>query len=182
MAEVILITGGARSGKSREALRLAEEFPRRVFIATAEPFDDEMRDRIARHREERGPGWRTIEAPLDLAGALRSVGDPEAAVVIDCLTVWLGNLMHRDEKMTDEAPPCADLLHALTTAENRRIILVTNETGMGIVPADALSRRFQDVAGRLNQQVAALADRVILTVCGIAMTIKPSPGRGTGNE
>lgn len=175
MAEVILITGGARSGKSSEALRLAEEFPRRVFIATAEPFDDEMRDRIARHQEERGPEWRTIEAPLDLADALRSVGDPEAAVVIDCLTVWLGNLMHRNEEMTDEAPPCTDLLNALTTAENKRIILVTNEIGMGIVPADALSRRFRDVAGRLNQRVAALADRVILTVCGLTMTIKPVP-------
>lgn len=182
MAEVILITGGARSGKSREALRLAEEFPRRVFIATAEPFDDEMRDRITRHQEERGSGWRTIEAPLDLAGALRSVGDLEAAVVIDCLTVWLGNLMHRDGEITEESPPCTDLLNALKRAESKRIILVTNEISMGIVPADALSRRFRDVAGRLNQRVAALADRVILTVCGLPVTIKSSPGRGTGNE
>ena len=182
MAEVILITGGARSGKSREALRLAEEFPRRIFIATAEPFDDEMGERIARHRSERGPEWRTIEAPLDLAGALHSVGDPEAAVVIDCLTVWLGNLMHKDGETTEESPPCVDLMRALTTSEAKRIILVTNEIGMGIVPIDALSRRFRDVAGRLNQQVAAVADRVILTVCGLAMTIKLTPGRGTENE
>ena len=172
MAEVILITGGARSGKSARALQLTEAFGRRVFIATAEAFDDEMRERIERHQAERGEGWETVEAPLDLADALRSVDDPDAVVVVDCLTVWLGNQMHRDPAVDEDAPPCADLLAALRASRAARVVLVTNEVGMGIVPADALSRRFRDVAGRLNQRVAALADRVILMVCGQAMFVK----------
>ncbi len=176
MAEIILLTGGARSGKSAEALRLAEPFERRVFIATAEAFDDEMRERIARHRAERGDGWQTVEAPLDLAAAIEGIGDPRAAAVVDCLTVWLGNLMHRDESVTGNSPPCTALLDALRRSSAARIILVTNEIGMGIVPEYALSRRFRDAAGRLNQRVAALADRVILTVCGLPLTIKPVNG------
>lgn len=178
MAEVILITGGARSGKSAEALRLGEPFERRVFIATAEAFDDEMRERIERHQAERGKDWQTIEAPLELAAAIESVDDPEAAVVIDCLTVWLGNLMHRDKAVTENSPPCTALLEALQRSSAARIVLVTNEVGSGIVPEHALSRRFRDVAGRLNQRVAAIADRVILTVCGLPLPIKPTKDDG----
>jgi adenosylcobinamide kinase/adenosylcobinamide-phosphate guanylyltransferase len=178
MAEVILITGGARSGKSAEALRLAEPYERRVFIATAEAFDDEMRERIERHKAERGDGWETIETPLDLAGAVRSVVDLNVALVIDCLTVWIGNLMHHDATMTEAASPCNDLIEVLRQSPARRIICVTNEVGMGIVPEHALSRRFRDVAGRLNQRIAAVADRVILMVCGQSLIIKSaSEGR-----
>lgn len=174
MAEVILITGGARSGKSAAALWLAESYGPRIFIATAEVFDDEMSERIARHQAERGDGWRTIEAPRDLAAAIGSVTDPQAAIVIDCLTVWLGNLMHYDEATTVDSPACAALLEALRRSSAARIILVTNEVGMGIVPEYPLARRFRDVAGRLNQRIAAVADRVILAVCGQLLTIKPS--------
>jgi adenosylcobinamide kinase/adenosylcobinamide-phosphate guanylyltransferase len=172
MAEVILITGGARSGKSAEALRLAGKFRRRVFVATAEVIDEEMRLRIERHRAERGDRLETIEAPLDLAGGIGSVSDPDTALVIDCLTVWLGNLMHHESVMSDDAPRCAELIEALEQSSVARIVLVTNEVGMGIVPEHALSRRFRDIAGRLNQRIATLADRVILMVCGQALAIK----------
>lgn len=178
MAEIILITGGARSGKSAEALRLAKPYARRMFIATAEAFDDEMRDRIARHQAERGLDWETIEAPLDLAGAVRSVDDSNAALVVDCLTVWLGNWMHRDATTHEAASPCNDLLDALGQSPAGRIILVTNEVGMGLVPEYPLSRHFRDVAGRLNQRIAAIADRVILTVCGQTLTIKAASKGG----
>jgi len=178
MAEIVLITGGARSGKSAEALRLAKPHARRVFIATAEPLDDEMRERIARHRAERGAGWETIEAPLDLSGAVRSIDDRNAALVIDCLTVWLGNWMHLDAATNETASPCNDLIEALRKSHAGRIILVSNEVGMGIVPEHALVRCYRDVAGRLNQRIAAVADRVILMVCGQALIIKPvSEGR-----
>jgi adenosylcobinamide kinase/adenosylcobinamide-phosphate guanylyltransferase len=172
MAEVILITGGARCGKSTEALRLAEGYAPRVFIATGEGFDEEMRERIARHKAERGDEWLTVEAPLDLAGAVGNVTDSRAAVVVDCLTVWLGNLMHYDESTTEDSPACAALLEALRLSSATRIILVTNEVGMGTVPEHRLARRFRDVAGRLNQRIAAVANRLILMVCGQATTIQ----------
>jgi adenosylcobinamide kinase/adenosylcobinamide-phosphate guanylyltransferase len=177
MAEVILITGGARSGKSAEALRLTDGFARRVFVATAEAFDEEMRHRIERHQAERGEGWETLEEPLDLAGALRSLDDPRAAVVIDCLTVWLGNLMHHDPHMAEDAPRCAALVEALRRSCAGRVIVVTNEVGMGLVPEHALSRRYRDVAGRLTQCIAAMAEQVVLMVCGQPLTVKPAPRR-----
>jgi len=172
MAELILITGGARSGKSALALQLAEEYPRRIFVATAEAFDDEMRDRIARHQAERGASWQTVEAPLDLAGVIGRADHAGAVVVIDCLTTWLGNLMHYDPGLTEAAPCFQALLDALKTSSAGRVVMVTNEVGMGIVPENALARRYRDLAGRLNQKVAALADRVILTVCGQTMIVK----------
>ena len=178
MAEVILITGGARCGKSAEALRLAEGYAPRVFIATAEAFDEEMHERIARHKAERGNGWRTVEAPMDLAGAIGKITDTHAVVVVDCLTVWLGNLMHYDESTTEDSPACAALLEALKLSSATRIILVTNEVGTGIVPEHPLSRRFRDVAGRLNQRLAAIANRLILVVCGQVITIKPPHKEG----
>jgi adenosylcobinamide kinase / adenosylcobinamide-phosphate guanylyltransferase len=174
MAEIILVTGGARSGKSSEALRLAEGFEQKIFIATAVAFDDEMRARISRHQAERGPDWRTLEIPEDLAGAIRGVADSETVILVDCLTVWLGNLLYRDESTDENSPRCAELLAALRQSPAARVILVTNEVGLSIVPENRLARHFRDVAGRLNQRVAALADRVILVVCGQCLTIKPA--------
>lgn len=172
MAETILITGGARSGKSAHALELANGHARRIFIATAEAFDDEMRERIARHRAERGEAWETIEAPLDLGTAIQGVRDASAVIVVDCLTVWLGTLMHHDAGFDETAPILHNALDAVRSAQAARIILVTNEVGMSIVPENALARRFRDLAGRINQQFAAMADQVILTVCGQTLTIK----------
>lgn len=172
MAEVILITGGARSGKSAQALHLAEPYEMQIFIATAELIDDEMHERIVLHQAERGDGWQTIEAPVALAEAIERITDPKAVIIVDCLTTWIGNLMHRD-LLTAEASPAFDaLLRALRHAAAHRIILVTNEVGMGIIPDNAMARSFRDIAGRLNQHVAAIADRVLLTVCGQTIDMK----------
>ncbi|MBC7800320.1 MAG: bifunctional adenosylcobinamide kinase/adenosylcobinamide-phosphate guanylyltransferase, partial [Gemmatimonadaceae bacterium] len=142
-SELTLVLGGARSGKSRFAEALVTQTPSPwVYIATAQAFDDEMRDRIALHRDGRVPGWRTVEAPMDLPGALRNAGD--APVLVDCLTLWLTNLMLAD---TDLAVHEAALMAALDRAAPT--VLVSNEVGLGIVPDNALARRFRDAAGRL---------------------------------
>jgi adenosylcobinamide kinase/adenosylcobinamide-phosphate guanylyltransferase len=166
---VHLILGGARSGKSRHAQALAERAAgERLFIATAEAHDAEMADRIARHRAERGPGWRTIDAPLDLADAIGAHAGPDRILLVDCLTLWTSNLMHATRDIEVEA---ADLVAALDAAAGP-VLLVSNEVGLGIVPENALARRFRDAAGRVNQAVAAAADRVTFLVAGLPMTVK----------
>jgi len=171
MPRVTLLTGGGRSGKSAHALRLAEPFARKAFIATAEAFDDEMRARIARHKEERDARFLTIEEPLDLAGAIRGLEGRADVVIVDCLTVWLGNLMHHRGPERAHYDEIEELLAVLATPPCE-VILVTNEVGMGIVPIDAMTRRYRDLAGIINQRVAARADAVVLMVSGIPMVIK----------
>ena len=163
-----LVIGGARSGKSTfaEGLVTACGAPRR-YIATAEAWDDEMRDRIARHREDRGPAWTTIEAPLDLAGALGSAL-PGEAVLVDCATLWLTNHLLADHDLAAET---ARLSAALTTCP-APVVVVTNETGWGIVPENALARRFRDAQGRLNQRLSAEADLVVTVIAGLPMVLK----------
>jgi adenosylcobinamide kinase/adenosylcobinamide-phosphate guanylyltransferase len=167
-----LIIGGARSGKSALALALAEAEARArggapVMLATAEALDEEMAERIARHRAERGPAWRTVEAPLDLAGALADLGARDAAV-IDCLTLWLSNLMHA----AADLEAAGEALLAAVAACPAALVMVANEVGMGIVPENALARRFRDAAGRLNRRVADEADRVVVVFAGQALTLK----------
>ena len=175
MRDITLITGGSRSGKSGTALCLAEPYSPKIFIATAEACDDEMRDRIRRHRADRSPDFRTIEEPLDLAAALRTAADSDAQVtVVDCLTVWLGNLMHRHGDTQDDFPEVQALLDTVTFYPGR-LLLVTNEVGMGVVPDTPLGRRFRDLAGTVNQQLAARVDRVVLVVSGIPLTLKGTP-------
>jgi adenosylcobinamide kinase/adenosylcobinamide-phosphate guanylyltransferase len=160
-----LVLGGARSGKSRYAERLVTEAPAPwVYIATAEAFDDEMRARIAAHKAERPAGWITVETPVDLAGALDGAGG--APVLVDCLTLWLSNVMLRDETAAGAA-----LLDALPRRP-APTVLVSNEVGWGIVPDNALARRFRDEAGVLHQRIAALADRVVLMVAGLPLVVK----------
>ncbi|RPJ54530.1 MAG: bifunctional adenosylcobinamide kinase/adenosylcobinamide-phosphate guanylyltransferase [Acidobacteria bacterium] len=172
MRKVTLITGGARSGKSRHALVLAQANPgRRAFVATAEPLDEEMLERIRRHREDRDPSFLTIEEPVDLGKALRSLPADVEVAVIDCLTVWLGNLMHCRRDEAGEPPELRELF-ALLAAPPCDLIIVTNEVGMGIVPGEAVARRFRDLAGRINQEVAKRADVVILMVSGIPIIVK----------
>lgn len=180
-----MITGGARSGKSRFALASAEEAGhRRVYVASAEPLDEEMRRRIERHRGERGAGWSTIEEPVDLAGALARLAPETEVAVVDCLTVWLGNLVHRSEGAADLAADLTDLatfpeiaaLLALLDAPPCPLIFVTNELGWGIVPDNALARAFRDLAGRVNEEVARRADRVVLMIAGRALELPG--GRG----
>jgi adenosyl cobinamide kinase/adenosyl cobinamide phosphate guanylyltransferase len=170
-AFVILIGGGSRSGKSQEALRrLRASGSRLGFIATAEPWDDEMRERIELHREERGPGIVTWEDPLHVADRLRQEGGSYDAIVVDCLTLWLTNLMLQSPRR-DVCRETEDLLDAAmkTRAE---VILVTNEVGSGIVPGNALAREFRDFAGRLNQQAAEKALEVHWMIFGIGLRIK----------
>jgi len=182
MPERHLILGGARSGKTNHAIALATDLAaaRRlpvVYVATAQALDDEMRQRIDLHRAQRPQSWQTVEAPSALASALRA--QPQAILVVDCLTLWLSNALLSD---FDEAQPNAPLRRwdeerssLLSWLPDHRgaALFVSNEVGSGIVPASALARRFQDEQGRLNQQVAALCDSVTLVVAGIAMAIKP---------
>lgn len=164
-----LILGGARSGKSRHAQTLAEAFAGElVFIATGEAFDTEMADRIARHQADRGPRWRTIEAPLALADAIRDAAAPDRLLLVDCLTLWASNLMHANR---DVAAETAELITALRAA-SAPVLLVANEVGLGIVPGNALARAFRDTAGRMNQMIAATADQVTFVAAGLPMRLK----------
>jgi len=165
--QVTLVLGGARSGKTRRALELASAFARKVYIATAEPRDDEMRARITRHAEERGSTWRTVEAPLELANALADTHDAEIFVV-DCLTLWLSNLMHAGRDIEAETQK---LLTALETCA-AHVVLVSNEVGLGIVPDNALARAFRDAQGRLNQEIARVADVVEFVAAGLPLRLK----------
>ncbi|HEY2138045.1 MAG TPA: bifunctional adenosylcobinamide kinase/adenosylcobinamide-phosphate guanylyltransferase [Xanthobacteraceae bacterium] len=170
-ARVTLVLGGARSGKSRYAESVTLGFaPPWFYVATAEPLDDEMLARIAEHRARRGSQWRSVEAPRDLAGALAQI-PPPAAVLVDCLTLWLSNLMLAG---TDVEAETARLDDALAGAA-RPIVLVSNEVGSGIVPDNVLARRFRDAQGRLNQRIAARADRVVLMVAGLPLVVKGHP-------
>ncbi len=167
---IILILGGAKSGKSSFALLKAESLPgRKAYIATAEPLDDEMKERIGKHRTQRGKDWQTLEEPLDITRAIREAGDGYAAAVIDCLTLWLTNLLLGTED------PEVRIRSFLSSrgGDHPPLFVVSNEVGMGIVPDNALSRRFRDLAGHLNQQVAAIADEVYLVTAGIPLRIKP---------
>lgn len=171
MADGVLtfITGGARSGKSRRAQFLAEsQAGELVYLATAQAFDDEMTDRIARHQSDRGPRWRTVECAVDLPDAIAREMGPGRVLLVDCLTLWTSNLLLGKAGF---AAASQRLLHVLTRARSP-VILVSNEVGMGIVPDNALVRQFRDMAGRLNQDVAAIADRAELVVAGLVVPLK----------
>ena len=168
------VLGGARSGKSAYAQSLAETLAKSganslVMIVTAEAHDAEMADRITRHRADRGDAWRTLEAPLALAHAIDALSANDVAV-IDCLTLWLSNLMAGDDDI-------AATTHALLTSLGKtpaNVIRVSNEVGQGIVPDNALARRFRDEAGRLHQRIAAQVERVVFVTAGLPQTLKPA--------
>ena len=163
-----LVLGGARSGKSGFAQRLAEaEAGPLVYVATAQAFDGEMADRIARHRADRGPRWATVDAPHDLPCAIAGLRDG-GVMLVDCLTLWLSNRMLADADMESEI---AALTAAIGQADGR-LILVSNEVGSGIVPETPMGRAFRDHAGRANQAVAAVADGVALIVAGLPLWLK----------
>jgi adenosylcobinamide kinase/adenosylcobinamide-phosphate guanylyltransferase len=163
-----LVLGGARSGKSAHAESLVMGgAPPWLYVATAEAHDDEMTARIAAHRARRGTDWRTIEAPRDIAEVV--AGAPGGgAILVDCLTLWLSNLMLADADVETEIDRLDD---ALARAQVP-VVLVSNEVGLGIVPDNALARRFRDAQGRLNQRVASRADRVVLMVAGLPLVVK----------
>ena len=167
VAKLTLVLGGARSGKSRYAEGLIAKLPPPwTYVATAEAGDAEMAERIAAHRTRRGSQWQTIEAPRGLAAALRSCRT--VPVLVDCLTLWLSNLMLADADIDAEIAVLGD---ALAAAE-APVVLVANEVGYGVVPDHPLGRRFRDRHGVLNQRMAALAERVILVVAGLPLAVK----------
>jgi len=172
MAKVVFITGGARSGKSRLAESLAEGFGTPLcYIATGEARDEEMAVRIAAHRARRGNGWQTVEEPIRLMEALKAAEGRFQAVLVDCVTLWLTNLLlsHEDaDRALAEVQALAALLPELTIP----IVLVSNEVGMGIVPDNSLARSFRDLAGTANQTLAAAADEVYVTFSGIPLKLK----------
>lgn len=192
-ARLILVLGGARSGKSTFAERLAGSLGQPVaFIATATPDDEEMRERIARHRALRPKGWQTLEEPLDLAGAVHRAAELADVVLLDCVTLWLSNILlqaagPREKHVEDRPEPdttnelfdaralkeCEALLAAVKSlGPNKTLIAVTNEVGLGIVPAYPLGRLYRDTLGYINQRLAQTAERVYLLVAGLAVDLK----------
>lgn len=171
---ITLVIGGCRSGKSRYALNAANAVPgtRRIFLATSVPKDSEMEKRVQSHQAERGPDWQTIEEPLKIHETIAAYADTADVILVDCLTLWTSNMLmaKMDEsaiqKWLDHTTHA--LCHGLCP-----VFLVTNEVGYGIVPENSLARRFRDMAGQVNQHMASAADRVVLTVAGIALHIKP---------
>ncbi|WP_420970550.1 bifunctional adenosylcobinamide kinase/adenosylcobinamide-phosphate guanylyltransferase [Bradyrhizobium sp. B120] len=165
---VILITGGARSGKSRRAELRARSFPGQpVYVATAEALDAEMDERIAKHRARRGSDWIEREVPLDLVEALAET-DGGGARLVDCLTLWLSNLLHAERDWSQEVTRLTDAL----SRQRSPVIMVTNEVGLGIVPDNALARTFRDAAGLMNQSIAGAADEVEFVIAGLPMKLK----------
>lgn len=179
MGRITLITGGCRSGKSAFAqLRAEQAHAKRVYVATCPVIDDELRQRIERHQSERAQrNWSTIEASVNVAAALETVGD--ASVLVDCLTLWVNNLQYevkRKKSLLDEDELIGQTSILLRAARRHanEVVLVTNEIGSGIVPENALARHFRDLAGRCNQVVAREADEVVMMVSGIPVPIKSS--------
>ena len=165
-----LILGGARSGKSAYAQSLAEGYsPERLYLATATPGDDEMAARIARHQADRGHGWTTLEEPLEVAAALLKHARAGRVVVVDCLTLWLTNLMLAGR---DPGPAVTTLAEAIRALAGP-VILVSNEVGMGIVPDHKLGREFRDWQGRANREIGAACDAVIFVAAGLPLQLKP---------
>jgi adenosylcobinamide kinase/adenosylcobinamide-phosphate guanylyltransferase len=176
MSKHTLILGGAKSGKSSLALELANQAGgSRVFLATAQAGDGEMTERIRRHQAERGPEWSTLEEPIDLHAALKSADREDAVLVVDCLTLWLSNLLTVAGMSEAEIKERSEDLAALLPGLEARVILVANEVGLGIVPDNALARLYRDLAGGLNQQMARVCGRVILVTAGLPLVLKGEP-------
>ena len=171
-----LILGGAKSGKSALAQRLAEAAGGHlVYLATAQARDPEMAARIARHQVQRGPAWTTREEPLELARALKELDRPRQVILVDCLTLWLSNLLTLAGLEDSAVEARARKLAALIPGLQCRLILVANEVGLGIVPDNPLARRFRDLAGSLHQSLAAVCDQVILVAAGLPLVLKGPP-------
>ncbi len=168
--KIIFITGGARSGKSSFAMAEASKVNgRKAYIATAEALDEEMKERIEKHKRRRGDDWVTYEEPIKIPDVLKTIEGRYRLVVIDCLTLWLSNLMKADLNIETEI---GHFISSLVTCHSSLIFIVSNEVGMGIVPENEMARRFRDMAGFLNQGVAEIADEVYMIVAGLPLKIK----------
>jgi len=171
MKKTIFITGGSRSGKSSYALKTAKTYSKRGFIATAIPFDDEMKERIKKHKIERGKKYSTVEEPYDLIKAITKLENNVDVIIFDCISVWLGNLLFKHGETENNF---IELNSFYKKIKNLKcdIIIVTNEVGMGIIPENKLARHYRDIAGFVNQKLAKFADEVIFMVSGIPIKIK----------
>ncbi|MCE2457125.1 MAG: bifunctional adenosylcobinamide kinase/adenosylcobinamide-phosphate guanylyltransferase [Dehalococcoidia bacterium] len=173
--QLTLILGGARSGKSNLAERLAGQYESVLFVATAEPLDEDMERRIARHKISRPHHWMTLEEPVDLASSLLATDDQHDICLVDCLTVWVSNLLLRIEDRVDAEDAIVNAAERLLDAydiSTASWIVVSNEVGLGVVPPTPLGRRYRDALGRVNQLVAARADKVYFMVAGLALELK----------
>ncbi len=169
----MLVLGGARSGKSSFALNLCNNIDiNRFFIATAQAFDDEMEDRIRRHQEERGNGWNTIEESFDISERIREIDSEDTVVLVDCLTLWLSNLFMKYESDNVMVYEKINELAAGLSNIKGRVVFVSNEVGMGIVPENKLARLYRDAAGAMNRKIAGKADKVVVTFSGLPMVLK----------
>ncbi|RMG06094.1 MAG: bifunctional adenosylcobinamide kinase/adenosylcobinamide-phosphate guanylyltransferase [Nitrospirae bacterium] len=178
MKRIILVTGGARSGKSSFALRFCEnEGARRIFVATATSADEEMRERIERHRKERSPVWETIEEPEEIEALIDTLDNEGNIVLIDCLTLWLSNILLKAVEGGENYKELLEqrvlkLAEKIREVEKMKLIMVTNEVGSGIVPENPLGRLFRDIAGIMNRAIATVSDEVYFVVSGIPLKIK----------
>lgn len=171
MGKITLILGGARSGKSTHAVSLARKHKKTAFIATCQPLDKEMQDRILLHKEARPKDWKTFEEPRDIGGLLGKIGNDFDCIIIDCLTLLISNLIlegHKEEYILEKIKAIAVNLRK----KKAKIIIVSNEVGLGIVPANRLGRDFRDIAGKANQMTAKIADEVLFVVAGTPLKIK----------
>lgn len=173
MKDILFVIGGCRSGKSGHALKAAECFggEKKIFIATCLPHDDEMRNRVAKHRKERSRTWHTVEEPLRLPDSIVEHSRDATVLLVDCLTLWINNLLLETGNGVKILDQISALIHAIDTADCP-VVLVSNEVGTGIVPENKLARQFRDLAGTVNQAVAQYADKVVWMVAGIPVTIK----------
>ena len=172
--ELILVLGGTRSGKSSWALHYTEaQYRSHLFLATARSLDEEMAERIRLHKSSRGPDWQLIEEPIEISEAIRTRCSDVEAVLIDCLTVWLSNvLLEKGDEGIDRYQD--DFLETLSARE-QTVVVVSNEVGMGVVPESPLGRKFRDLSGQINQKIAAMADKVIFLTAGLPMVLKGAP-------
>lgn len=171
-----LVIGGCRSGKSRYALEIGEKIAgRRFFIATSVPQDAEMEERVRRHRTERGEGWKTVEVPVRLPEAVIEAGRHAGVLLVDCVTLWISNLLLEELPEHEILSRVEQLVRSLRDSPCP-VIVVTNEVGAGIVPENALARKFRDIVGSANRMLAAASDRVVLVVAGIPLTVKREKG------
>lgn len=176
-----LVLGGCRSGKSRFAQQIADHMTmdRKIYLATCVPTDREMKARVNRHQEDRGPDWETIEEPVRIHETIDRTCDRAKVILVDCLTLWISNLLF-EEKGEAGIMAAADLLLDSLNRSTCPAVLVSNEVGYGIVPENSLARQFRDMAGFVNQRVARAVDRVVVTMAGIPVQIKPGFGIGHG--
>jgi adenosylcobinamide kinase/adenosylcobinamide-phosphate guanylyltransferase len=179
---ITLVLGGAQSGKSHYAQQVASQFEHVTFIATGRPTDAEMREKIARHRRKRPMAWRTVEAPRDLKEAIRSESQKADAILIDCLTVYVANVMGSRMKSKIDPEKYIDALCDAIRTSRAAVIVVSNEVGSGVVPAYRSGRIYRDFLGQLNQKIAEIADNVVLMIAGLPVTVKGSRTRAQKHD